>query len=234
MHVKGLEFFQAEPRGLKGYALGLAVSSRGGDHLRSEPSFELSGDARAGLERFGATESVFRLEYKGKGRLVKHFEELCALADGLDACKNTIVNIEVLPFDLAADFLEAATGMDFDADGVQRASERIVNLERLFNARRGLTWADDTLPEPQLRVLRRRHRHPACSSLEVGLSCILGGQRPGKELDRPVSRRPARQAARARPRHEAPTRLFQGDLGPQGEVGRCVQAAHHDGGRRLR
>ncbi len=147
MHVKGLEFFQAEPRGLKGYALGLAVASRGGDHLRSEPSFEFSNDGVAGQRRFGATEAAFRLEYKGKGRLVKHFEELCALADSLNACKNTVVNMEAIDFDRAAEFLRAATGLAFDGAGVQRACERTVNLERLYNAREGLTRADDRLPD---------------------------------------------------------------------------------------
>lgn len=146
-HVKGLEFFQADPRGLKGYALGLAVSTRGGDHLRSEPSFEFSGDEDEGLRRFGAKGAALRLSYEGKGRLVKHFEELCALSDTLNACKNTIVNMEVLPFDLAAKVLRAATGLDFDGAAVQDACERIMNLERIFLVERGITRKDDTLPK---------------------------------------------------------------------------------------
>ncbi len=146
MHVKGLEIFMADPRGVKGYALGNAVASRGGDHLRSEPSFEFTQDAEAGMRRFGARESAFRLEHRGKGRVVRHFEELCALADSLDACKNTIVNMEVLPFDDAAAMLRAATGFDFDGAEVQAACERIVNLERCFITALGVRRADDTLP----------------------------------------------------------------------------------------
>ena len=146
MHVKGLEFFQADPRGLKGYALGLAVSSRGGDHLRSEPSFEFTGNEEEALRRFGARGAARRLSHEGKGRLVKHFEELCALSDSLDACKNTIVNMEVLPFDRAAAVLRAATGLDFDGYTVQRACERIVNLERAFIVLRGIRRKDDSLP----------------------------------------------------------------------------------------
>ncbi len=146
MHVKGLEFFQADPRGIKGYALGLAVSSRGGDHLRSEPSFEFSGNRKEGLRRFGAEGAAIPLAYQGKGRLVKHYEELCALADTLNACKNTVVNMEVLPFDLAAKVLRAATGLDFDASSVQLACERIMNIERAFLVTRGIRREDDTLP----------------------------------------------------------------------------------------
>ncbi|MCR4403300.1 MAG: aldehyde ferredoxin oxidoreductase family protein [Firmicutes bacterium] len=146
MHVKGLEIFMADPRGIKGYALGNAVASRGGDHLRSEPSFEFTQDAAAAVRRFGTKEAAFRLEHKGKGRVVKHFEELCALADSLDACKNTIVNMEVLPFDEAATVLRAATGLDFDETAVQAACERTVNLERCLIVALGVRRKDDTLP----------------------------------------------------------------------------------------
>jgi len=37
MQVKGLEMIQAEPRGMKGYALTFATATRGADHLRYEP-----------------------------------------------------------------------------------------------------------------------------------------------------------------------------------------------------
>ncbi|MCR4426440.1 MAG: aldehyde ferredoxin oxidoreductase family protein [Firmicutes bacterium] len=146
MHVKGLELFMADPRGLKGYALGNAVASRGGDHLRSEPSFEFSQDTEAGKRLFGSEKAGFRLEHEGKGRVVKHYEEVCALADSLNACKNTITNMEVLPFDDAARIVNAAAGTELDGADVQRICERIVLLERCFIVALGITRADDTLP----------------------------------------------------------------------------------------
>jgi len=170
MHVKGLEFFQADPRGLKGYALGLAVSSRGGDHLRSEPSFEFSGDRVEGLRKYGAEGAALRLSWEGKGRLVKHFEELCALSDALNACKNTIVNMEVLPFDRAGDILRAATGIDFTGASVQAACERTVNLERAFIVLRGIRREDDTLPR---RFLEEPLRDGASAGSVVELDLML-------------------------------------------------------------
>lgn len=146
MHAKGLEVFQADPRTIKAYALGNAVSSRGADHLRSEPWFEFSGDAEEGIRRYGVAESAFRLEHKGKGRVVKHFEEMAAICDSLGVCKNTYNNMEVLDWQETAELLNAATGWDLDGEEVRRAGERIVNLERLFIAREGITRADDTLP----------------------------------------------------------------------------------------
>jgi aldehyde:ferredoxin oxidoreductase len=138
--------FQADPRSIKAYALGNAVSSRGADHLRSEPWFEFSRDGEEGLRRYGCRESAFRLEWKGKGRVVKHFEEMAAVCDSLGVCKNTYNNMEVLDWQETAELLNAATGWDTDGEEIRRAGERIVNLERLFLAREGVTRKDDTLP----------------------------------------------------------------------------------------
>lgn len=147
MHVKGLEIFQADPRGLKGYALGVAVATRGGDHLRAEPSFEFTENPQEGIRRFGAAESAFRLEYKGKGRVVKFYEERCVLADSLNVCKNTLVNMEILSFAEAAELLRADTGLAFTEEGLQKSAERIMNIERAYIAREGVRRRDDTLPQ---------------------------------------------------------------------------------------
>ena len=145
-HGKGLELFQADVRTIKAYGLGNAVSSRGADHLRSEPWFEFSNDPDEGIRRYGIPETAFRLEYKGKGLVVKHFEEMAAVSDALGVCKNTYNNMEVLDWDGTAELLKAATGWELTGEEVRRAGERIVNLERLFIAREGITRADDTLP----------------------------------------------------------------------------------------
>jgi len=146
MHGKGLEVFQADVRAIKAYGLGNAVASRGADHLRSEPWFEFSEDAEEGVRRYGIPETAFRLEYKGKGLVVKHFEEMAAISDATGVCKNTYNNMEVLDWEGTAELLQAATGWDVTGEEVQRIGERIVNLERLIIAREGVTRADDTLP----------------------------------------------------------------------------------------
>jgi aldehyde:ferredoxin oxidoreductase len=146
MHGKGLEVFQADPRSIKAYGLGNAVASRGADHLRSEPWFEFSEDPEEGIRRYGVPETAFRLEFKGKGLVVKHFEEMAAIADATGVCKNTYNNMEVLDWEATAELLAATTGWPFSGEEVRRVGERIVNLERLFNAREGLTRKDDALP----------------------------------------------------------------------------------------
>ncbi|HSR34705.1 MAG TPA: aldehyde ferredoxin oxidoreductase family protein [Anaerolineae bacterium] len=147
LHGKGLELFQADVRSIKAYGLGNAVSSRGADHLRSEPWFEFSNDPEEGIRRYGIPETAFRLEYKGKGLVVKHFEEMAAISDAMGVCKNTYNNMEVLDWDETAALLQAATGWEFSGEQVRRIGERIVNLERLFIAREGITRREDTLPK---------------------------------------------------------------------------------------
>ena len=147
LHVKGLEIIQADPRGLKGYGLGYAVASRGGDHLRSEPFIELSDDPETGMEMFGVPEATVRLACKGKGKLVRYFENWCAIIDSLEVCKNLAGNMELLPFKRAAEITEAATGFHFTREEIFEIGERIVNLERAYLIREGIRRRDDHLPE---------------------------------------------------------------------------------------
>jgi len=164
-HGKGLELFQADVRTIKAYGLGNAVASRGADHLRSEPWFEFSNDPEEGLRRYGVAETAFRLETKGKGLLVKHFEEMAAVSDALGVCKNTYNNMEVLDWDETAELLNAAAGFDLNGEDVRRIGERIVNLERFFIAREGITRADDTLPKRFLQVPLPEGSEPSTGSV---------------------------------------------------------------------
>lgn len=150
-HVKGLEIIQADPRGLKGYGLGYAVASRGADHLRSEPFIELDDDPKKGVEMFGVPEATMRLAHKGKGKLVRYFENWCAIVDSLEVCKNLAENMELLPFKRAAEITEAATGLPFTEKSLFEIGERIVNLERAYIVREGVRRRDDNLPKRFLK-----------------------------------------------------------------------------------
>lgn len=165
MHVKGLEIFKADPRGIKGYALGNAVSTRGGDHLRSEPSFEFTENEEEAIKRFGVPEAAFRLEYKGKGKVVKFYEERCVLADSLNACKNTITNMEILNYSEAAELLNHLTGLQFTESGIQKACERIYNIERSYIIREGIRRKDDTLPDRFLKEPLPEDSGPSAGSI---------------------------------------------------------------------
>ncbi|MEE8355151.1 MAG: aldehyde ferredoxin oxidoreductase family protein [Candidatus Bathyarchaeia archaeon] len=146
MQVKGLDIIMADPRGLKGFGLGYAVSSRGGDHLRSEPFLELEDDPEIGERMFGVPDATMRLAYRGKGKLVSYFEDWNAVIDALEPCKNIMQNMEILTFDLASKVIEATTGLQMTPAEIRRVGERIINVERAFNVREGIRRKDDTLP----------------------------------------------------------------------------------------
>jgi aldehyde:ferredoxin oxidoreductase len=146
MQVKGLDIIMADPRGLKGFGLGYAVASRGGDHLRSEPFLELSDDPSIGERMFGVPEATLRLADEGKGKLVSYFEDWNAVIDALEPCKNIMQNMEILTFERASRVIEACTGLRLSPAEVRRVGERIVNVERAFNVREGIRRRDDSLP----------------------------------------------------------------------------------------
>ncbi|MEM4831154.1 MAG: aldehyde ferredoxin oxidoreductase C-terminal domain-containing protein, partial [Sulfolobales archaeon] len=150
-HVKKLEMIQADPRGLKGYGLGFAVSTRGADHLRSEPFIELSDDPELGARMFGEPEATLRLGVKGKGRLVAYYENICALVDSLGVCKNLAENMNILDYEKTARLVEAVTGIELSPREIEAIGERIVNLERVYIAREGVRSIHDTLPQRFLR-----------------------------------------------------------------------------------
>ncbi|MGC9209960.1 MAG: aldehyde ferredoxin oxidoreductase family protein [Acidilobus sp.] len=145
-HVKGLEMIQADPRALKGYGLGFAVASRGADHLRSEPFIEVEDDPELGKRMFGEPEAAMRLGVRGKGKLVAYFEDLNAIVDSFEVCKNTAENMLVLDFETAAKAYSALTGLSFTASDMRTAGERIVNIERAYLVREGVRRKDDRLP----------------------------------------------------------------------------------------
>ncbi|MEM4528485.1 MAG: aldehyde ferredoxin oxidoreductase family protein [Desulfurococcaceae archaeon] len=155
-HVKKLEMIQADPRGLKGYGLGFAVSSRGADHLRSEPFIELSDNVELGIKMFGEPEATLRLGVKGKGKLVAYYENICALVDSLGVCKNLAENMNILDYKKIARLIESVTGLELSPSNVEEIGERIVNLERAYNAREGFNKAHDTLPSRFLREPLRK------------------------------------------------------------------------------
>ncbi|BEP18709.1 aldehyde ferredoxin oxidoreductase family protein [Pyrofollis japonicus] len=155
IQVKGLELPAYDARGLKGMALGFAVSSRGGDHLTSGAyAVELPG-------KLWVYEGVDARSSRGKGVLVKEMEDLMAVYDVTGVCKFSRYALTPEPL---AEFASALLGVDMSPGDLLLVGERVVNLERLFNLREGLTPSHDTLPE---RLLREPIRRGPCEGCVV-------------------------------------------------------------------
>ncbi len=150
MAVKGQSVAAYDPRALKGEGLGYATSNRGACHLRGyTPASEI----------LGIPVKTDPLEWKGKGELLKIFQDLHAFSDSLDLCKFSAFSEGAEEY--AAQY-EAIVGIPLSADDVMEAGERIYNLERYYNNLAGFDGNHDTLPE---RFLKEPGSGPAAGSV---------------------------------------------------------------------
>jgi aldehyde:ferredoxin oxidoreductase len=146
-HVKGLDMICGDPRGIKAFGLTYAIASRGGDHLRAEPFFELTERYDEAEKRWGIREIADRLGHKGKAVLVEHTERQALLTDCLTMCKNIGLSMDIMDFDFASRLLRAGTGLNFSPMNVDAALKGVINRDRKMNIDFGVTADQDTLPK---------------------------------------------------------------------------------------
>ncbi len=150
MQVKGMELPRQEPRFAKGFGLGHATSNRGADHLYGLPAIDLAGAWDVAQRLFPAEivpELMDPANEKYKADMVVFGEHFCAVTDALGICKfSTIEEYALFPEDLAPG-LAAVWGQPLTGADLLTIGERIVNLERMYNVRQGLSRTDDRLPE---------------------------------------------------------------------------------------
>jgi len=148
MHVKGLELPRQEPRIAKAFGLGHATSNRGADHLYGLPTIDLAGRwdvARKLFPEETLPQLMDTADETYKPDVLVYGENFCAVVDSLGVCKfSTAETYCVMPEDLAEGL--SKLGYEFTGEELLRVGERIVNLERLYNLRHGLTRKQDTLP----------------------------------------------------------------------------------------
>ncbi len=134
MSSKKQELPAYDPRGIQGYGLATATSVRGGDHVYG---YMISP------EILGAPEKLDPYVTKGKPQWVKIFQDLTAAIDASGMCLFTSFALGAEDY---ADLLTATTGMKINPAGLLQAGERIWNLQKLYNIKRGFGRKDDTLP----------------------------------------------------------------------------------------
>jgi aldehyde:ferredoxin oxidoreductase len=155
MAVKGLT--QSDPhdaRILKAFALGLAVATRGMDHLRNRVTLEInakindSPDFKA--ELYGGPVSAEPNSYEGKEIAVRRCENIYAVGDSVGMCRFTtkLFNSPSLPgYPEFVDQVENVTGITLTNEQIDHIGLNVMGVERLINQRIGVTRADDTLPK---------------------------------------------------------------------------------------
>ncbi|MDF1537491.1 MAG: aldehyde ferredoxin oxidoreductase family protein [Candidatus Thorarchaeota archaeon] len=150
MHVKKQEFAGQEPRAQKSMGLAAATAARGADHLYAFPVLDEAGFDEDIKKRFGEQylpEMAERLNPTFKGIMVKECEDYMVMIESVGLCKyGTQIPPEFYYEDIEL-ALKVHTGLDFTKEDLQEIGERIVNLNRMFNVRLGVTRADDQIPK---------------------------------------------------------------------------------------
>lgn len=149
MEIKGLETISQDPRGCKAWGLAYAVSNRGSCHNRAFHLMDLQHNVETSKLLFGTEAAANLYTEEAKGISIKWHEDYCAVIDSASTCKY-ILTFYVLP-EMLVKVINAVTGWNMTTKEMLTIGERIVNLERLYNVRLGLTRKDDTLPERFLK-----------------------------------------------------------------------------------
>jgi len=155
MAVKGLT--QSDPhdaRILKAFALGLAVATRGMDHLRNRVTLEINAKINDSpefkAELYGGPVSAEPNSYEGKETAVRRCENIYAVGDSVGMCRFTtkLFNSPSLPgYEEFADQVANVTGIELTNEAIDHIGLNVMGVERLINAKLGITRADDTLPK---------------------------------------------------------------------------------------
>lgn len=153
--VKGLG--QSDPhdaRILKAFALGLAVATRGMDHLRNRATLEINARINDNpgfkAELYGGTVSAEPTSYDQKERAVRACENIYAVGDSVGMCRFTtkLFNSPSLPgLEEFKNQLANVTGLAFTNEEFEQCGLNVMGVERLVNHRLGMRRKDDTLPE---------------------------------------------------------------------------------------
>jgi aldehyde:ferredoxin oxidoreductase len=154
MTVKHL--FQSDPhdaRILKAFALGLAVATRGMDHLRNRVTLEinakLNSDPAFKRDLYGGDVSVEPNSYEGKEIAVRRCENTYAVGDSVGMCRFTtkLFNSPSLPgYEQFSQQVENVTGLKLSPGELDEVGLNINGVERLINNACGARRKDDTLP----------------------------------------------------------------------------------------
>ncbi len=132
--VKRLELPAHSARALKGLSIGYATATRGGSHhdTRPTPQYAPTYDRRSTAD---------------KPAFAVRSQHFTAVGDSLVMCRFTAERgFGLYVGEPYAAMLRAVTGWEVDVDELERAGERVINLERMFNVREGVRRAADVLP----------------------------------------------------------------------------------------
>jgi aldehyde:ferredoxin oxidoreductase len=146
MYGKGGSPFTEDVRSRPSWATNMAVAARGACHLRGYGTLDQLYRPDISQLYFGTPDAANPLDLTLKGASSAMAEKRTAVINALGLCVFTVgVDPIRYPLEMFAQALLALTGQHISAAAMLQAGERIVNLEKAFNARLGYRREDDTL-----------------------------------------------------------------------------------------
>jgi len=140
---KGQEIPMHEPRGKRGLGLSYATSPRGGTH---NEGFHDTG--AEDIPELGVEDISDRFSFEGKAEAVKVFEDIRSFVNSSVLCIFVVSQSgEDYNLPLIREITEAVTGLEIDAEEMQKIGERNYNLLKIHSAREGYTRKEDGLPQ---------------------------------------------------------------------------------------
>jgi aldehyde:ferredoxin oxidoreductase len=139
-----------DPRYIKSFALGVAVSSRGADHLRSRPTLDilrLPEELRKKV--YNVSTEGDPTAYETKEHVVEFSENIFAVCDCLGICRFVCQgwnSPKLLGYQHFSELIRLAVGLELSPDQLGEIGRRVIDLERMINLREGMNRNDDTLP----------------------------------------------------------------------------------------
>ncbi len=163
--IKGLEIPVRDPRGrFDAWILGYLINTRGGDHLRIRTPVDSLRDFETNYEYepLFVSEKEFALLDMPKHvkdeifgdpphsihipKMAEYGEELLVLLNAFGLCIRPPVLMTIGPSMLAKAF-NAIFGYDLCEDALLEHAKRIINMQHIFNLKRGLTIKEYSFPE---------------------------------------------------------------------------------------
>ncbi|MEW6039912.1 MAG: aldehyde ferredoxin oxidoreductase family protein [Elusimicrobiota bacterium] len=151
MHVKGQEMASQEPRAQKSMGLAAAVDPRGADHLFAFPVLDEGSVFDKEIKQWYGEKFLpeigERLSPKNKGYMVFHNENYSVIIESLGVCKYGTMVPPALYYEDIIKAMDITMGWKITEEELKKIGERIVNINRMFNVRGGMTRKDDSLPD---------------------------------------------------------------------------------------
>jgi aldehyde:ferredoxin oxidoreductase len=146
---------QSDPhdvRYIKAFALGIATASRGADHLRSRPTLEIFFKLPLEVKEqiYGKGITADPTSYEGKEKSVYFSDNIFAVIDCLGICKficHGFNSPHFLHYTHFKELIHLTSGLEFEVSELENVGKRVIDIERMFNMREGISRKDDTLPK---------------------------------------------------------------------------------------